>query len=441
MTECNQQLFPFANSVKRKVEADFSGGDISSDGGLLLFREVDRKINLLDRLAKILPDDRDPGRIIHSMESMVSQRVYGLVAGWEDLNDHDTLRDDLIFQTIVNRDRRLASPPTLCRMEQKADREAALAINRLMVKVFIESFGDESPEELILDFDATDDPVHGNQTGKFFHGYYRHYCFLPLYVFCDSQPLVAWLRPSNIDGARGAWFALKSLVTMLREAWPEVRIIWRADSGFCRWRMLRWSEENGVDYIVGLKRNPCLEREAGFLIKGAERKQKTTGEKVREFSWMYYGAKAWDKKRLVIAKAEHNSLGSNPRFVITSLRGNAQQIYDKIYCARGDMENRIKEQQLGLFADRTSCHNWWPNQLRLLLSTAAYILIDSLRRKALLGTNLAQAQATRIRLELVKIGAVVIRNTRRVKVHLSSSWPRRKLFELVHRQVTQIRSG
>lgn len=205
--------------------------------------------------------------------------------------------------------------------------------------------------------------------------------------------------------------------------------------------MLKWSEENGVDYIVGLKRNPRLERDAEFLTEGAQRKYRATGEKVREFSWMYYGAKTWDKKRLIIAKAEHNSLGSNPRFVITSLRGNAQQIYDDVYCARGDMENRIKEQQLGLFADRTSCHNWWPNQLRLLLSTAAYILIDTLRRKALWGTDLAHAQATRIRLEIVKIGAVVITNTRRIKVHLSSSWPRRKLFELVHQRVTQIRSG
>ena len=436
MTECNQIVFPFANAVKRKVQADFEGGDISSDGGLLLFREVERRIKLIDRIAEILPDDRDPARITHSQKALVSQRIFGLVAGWEDLNDHDTLRDDPVLQTIVNRDTQLASAPTLCRMEQRANRQCAIALNRLLVKVFIESFGKEAPDELILDFDATDDPVHGDQIGKFFHGYYRHYCFLPLYVFSGSQPLLAWLRPADTDGARGAWLALKWLVTTLREAWPAVKITWRADSGFCRWRMLRWSEQNGVDYVVGLRRNPRVEKRAAYLSEQAEMKYEAGGEKVRDFSWMSYGAKTWDRERLVIAKAEHTSLGKNPRFVITSLRGDAQQIYDEIYCPRGDMENRIKEQQLGLFADRTSCHNWWPNQLRLLLSTAAYVLIDAIRRKALAGTDLAQAQVTRIRLELIKIGAVVIRNTRRIKVHLSSSWPRRQLFELVHRRVT-----
>ncbi len=435
MTECNQLVFPFANSVKRKVEADFGGGDISSDGGLLLFREVDRQLRLIERVAELLPDERDPRRISHSKRTMVAQRIFGLVAGWEDLNDHDTLRDDPILQTVVNGDGPLASAPTLCRMEQKADRETAIAINRLLVQVFIESFGDEPPEHLILDFDATDDPVHGDQVGKFFQGYYRHYCFLPLYVFCGSQPLLAWLRPANTDGARGAWLALRWLVASLREAWPEVKITWRADSGFCRWRMLRWSEQNGVDYIVGLRRNPRVEKRVAHLSEQAEMKHEATGEKVRDFSWMSYGAKTWDHQRLVIAKVEHTSQGRNPRFVITSLRGDAQQIYDEIYCARGDMENRIKEQQLGLFADRTSCHNWWPNQLRLLLSTVAYVLIDTTRRKALGGTELAQAQVTRIRLELIKIGAVVIRNTRRVRVHLSSSWPRRKLFEKVHQRV------
>jgi len=439
MTECNQLSFAFSNTCKRKVEVDFEGGDISSDGGLLIFGEVDRELKLVERIARILPDDRDPNRVTHPLKSMIAQRVFGLVAGWEDLNDHDTLRDDPILQTVSNRCEPLASAPTLCRMEQQADRECAIAFNNLLVDLFIESYGEEVPEEVVVDFDATDDPVHGDQVGKFFHGYYGHYCFLPLYAFCEGQPLLAWLRPANIDGARGAWLALRWLVSRLRQAWPEVKITWRADGGFCRWRMLRWSEQNQVDYVVGLSRNQRLEKQVHHLIEQAELKYQSTGEKVREFSWLSYSAKSWDRDRLVIAKAEHNSQGKNPRFIVTSLRGEAQEIYDEIYCARGDMENRIKEQQLGLFADRTSCHNWWPNQWRLLLSTAAYVLIETLRRTTLQKTELANAQSSRIRLELVKIGAVIIRNTRRIKVHLSSSWPRRKLFEEVHRKLFRVR--
>jgi len=432
MTECIQQTFPFSNCEKKKVEADFTGGNISSDGGLLFVGEMDRQLNLLDRAAKLLPDDRDQSRIIHSQKNLLKQRVYALAQGWEDLNDHDTLRDDPILQTAVGKTDSLASAPTLCRMEHRSDRQAAIELNRLLVQTFIESFGDKPPSQLVLDFDATDDPVHGDQIGKFFHGYYKGYCFLPLYVFCESQPLLAWLRPANIDGDRGAWLALRWIVTQLREAWPEVKIIWRADSGFCRWRMLAWSEKNNIDYIVGIARNARLERLVGHLIDKAESLHNQSNHKVRLFSWIQYEANTWDHPRPVIAKAEHTSMGRNPRFVITTLRGEAQELYDGTYCPRGDMENRIKEQQLGLFADRTSCHNWWPNQLRLLISTLAYVLVDSLRRKVLPGTELENAQVTRIRLELLKIGAVVVRNTRRIKIHLSSSWPRRKLFELVH---------
>ncbi|RZW12960.1 MAG: IS1380 family transposase, partial [Desulfobulbaceae bacterium] len=287
----------------------------------------------------------------------------------------------------------------------------------------------------------TDDSVHGNQIGKFFHGYYKSYCFLPLYVFCESQPLLAWLRPSDIDGARGAWLALKWIVSHLREAGPEVKIIWRADSGFCRWRMLAWSEKNNIDYIVGIARNARLEGLAEHLTEKAAIQYEKTSQKARVFSWIQYGAKKWDHPRLVIVKAEHTSMGRNPRFIITTLKGDAQELYDETYCPRGDMENRIKEQQLGLFADRTSCHNWWPNQLRLLISTLAYVLVDSLRRETLPGTELESAQVTRIRLELLKIGAVVVRNTCRIKIHLSSSWPRRELFEHVHRRLIPRPSG
>ena len=414
------------------MSADFKGGDISSDGGIVLLREVDNGLKLLDRAAAILPDDRDPAKVRHSQKALLRQRVFALAQGWEDLNDHDSLRFDPLLQTAAGQTTPLASAPTLCRMEHRANRRAAIELNRLLVHSFIESHAGDPPSELILDFDATDDPVHGFQEGRFFHGYYDHHCFLPLYVFCGSQPLIAWLRPANIDGARGAWFALKWLVDELRAEWPEVRITWRADSGFCRWRMLRWSEQNNVDYIVGLAKNKRLGAIASHLIEGAEQKYEATACKVRNFGWTQYGAGTWDRKRLVIAKAEHSAKGSNPRYVVTSLQGEAQQIYDEVYCARGDMENRIKEQQLGLFADRTSCHRWWPNQLRLLLSTLAYVLIDTLRRRALRGTELACAQATRIRLELLKIGAVIIRNTRQVRVHLSSAYPRQKIFAEAH---------
>ena len=437
MTECNQLTFEFASCERRKVVADFRGGEISQEGGLLLLREVDRELNLLQRAASILPDDRSPERVTHSQADLLRQRVFALAQGWEDLNDHESLREDQLLQTAVGKSRTLASAPTLCRMEQRADRKSAMSFNKLLVATFIESF-ETTPEEIVLDFDATDDPVHGHQEGKFFHGYY---CFLPLYVFCASQPLLAWLRPANIDGARGAWFALKWLVSELREAWPEVKIIWRADSGFCRWRMLKWSDDNNVDYIVGLAKNSRLLKMAEPLREQAAVQFETSREKQRLFTWMSYGAQSWDRDRLVIAKAEYAIKGDNPRFVVTSLRGDAAALYDKVYCARGDMENRIKEQQLCLFADRTSCHRWWPNQLRLVLSTLAYVLIDTLRRRALKGTELARAQATRIRLELLKIGAVVVRNTRRVKVHLSGSWPRRELFETVHRRLVPQRSG
>lgn len=440
MTECNQLTFEFASCEGRKVVADFSGGEISQEGGVLLLREVDRELSLLKRAASILPDNRSPERVTHSQLDLLRQRVFALAQGWEDLNDHDTLREDQLLQTAVGKSRVLASAPTLCRMEQRADRKSAMAFNKLLVATFIESF-DTVPEEIILDFDATDDPVHGHQEGKFFHGYYDHYCFLPLYVFCGSQPLLAWLRPANIDGARGAWLALKWLVSELREVWPGVKIIWRADSGFCRWRMLKWSEDNNVDYIVGLAKNVRLLKMAEPLREQAAVQFETSRKKQRLFTWMSYGAQSWDRDRLVIAKAEYAAKGDNPRFVITSLHGDAAALYDKVYCARGDMENRIKEQQLCLFADRTSCHRWWPNQLRLMLSTLAYVLIDALRRRALKGTELAKAQATRIRLELLKIGAVVVRNTRRVKVHLSGSWPRRELFETVHRRLVPQRSG
>jgi hypothetical protein len=437
MTDCNTIQLEFSSCRGRKVQADFGGGEVSSDGGLLLLREVDRKIQLTKRAADLIPDDRQSGKVRHKMEQMVAQRIMTLAQGYEDLNDHDELRHDPLLQTAAGTTGELASSPTLCRMENQADRPCAMAMNELLVDLFIESHR-TPPKELILDFDATDDPVHGRQEGRFFHGYYDRYCFLPLYVFCGSQPLLAWLRPSNIDGARGAWMVLRWLVKRLRRAWPEVRLIWRADSGFCRWRMLQWSDRHDVDYIVGLAKNQRLTSLTSDLLDEAEERWKRTGEKQRTFQWIEYGASTWDRSRRVIAKAEHSDKGRNPRFVVTSLEGDCRTLYDEVYCARGDMENRIKEQQLGLFADRTSCHAWWPNQLRLLMSTLAYVLIDTLRRHALKGTEWSKRQATTLRVCLLKIGAVIVRNTRRVMVHLSSSWPGREQFIAAHQK---LRSG
>lgn len=437
MTDCRSIQLEFASCQGRKVQADFEGGEVSSDAGLLLLREVERRLQVLKRAARLLPDKRQAGKVQHSMESMVRQRVFALAQGYEDLNDHEELRHDPLLQTAAHRTSALASAPTLCRMENKADRHSAMALNNLLVDVFIESHS-EPPKEVVLDFDATDDPVHGRQEGRFFHGYYDHYCFLPLYVFCGSQPLLAWLRPSNTDGARGAWAALRWLVKRLREAWPKVRIIWRADSGFCRWRMLQWSERHDIHYIVGLARNTRATALAGDLLEEAESKWDATEKKQRLFGWIEYGARSWDHERRVIAKAEYGAKGSNPRFVVTSLQGDARQLYEKVYCARGDMENRIKEQQLGLFADRTSCHGWWANQLRLLLSTLGYVLVDGLRRLALAGTDWSRRQASTLRVCLLKIGAVIVRNTRRIVVHLSSSWPGREQFIAAH---ARLRSG
>jgi hypothetical protein len=431
MTDSRPEQLEFASCKGRRVVADFEGGEVSSDGGLLLLREVDQRLDVTRRAAALLPDERQRGKVIHSLASMLRQRVFALAQGYEDLNDHDALRHDTLLQSAAASDSILASAPTLCRMENRADRRCAMALNHLLVDLFIESHA-EAPEEVILDFDATDDPVHGRQEGRFFHGYYDRYCFLPLYVFSGDQPLFAWLRPSNVDGARGAWAVLRYLCKKLRAAWPKVNIVLRADSGFCRWRMLRWCEEHDVDYIVGLARNTRLATLSEELTEQAERQWLDSGEKQREFDWIDYSARTWDQTRRVIAKAEHGEQGSNPRYVITSLRGDARDLYERIYCARGDMENRIKEQQLGLFADRTSCHRWWPNQLRLLLSTLAYVLMEGLRRLALQGTEWARRQATTLRCSLLKIGAVVVRNTRRVIVHLSSAYPHRDVFAAAH---------
>ena len=427
MTDCIQESLPFPRCKGRRVEARFSGGDITSNGGVLLLREADRRSGLTQRVAKSLTDPRRQASCVHDAVSIVRQRVYGLALGYEDLNDHDELRGDLALQTAVEKDRALASASTLCRFEHHAGRAEAVRLHEVLVEQFIASY-ERPPRRLILDFDATDDRVHGQQVGRFYHGYYDHYCFLPLYVFCGDRLLVSYLRESKIDGAKHAWAILALLVKRLRKTWPKVRITFRGDSGFCRWRMLTWCERHGVDYIVGIARNKRLNAQAQPLLIEAREAFERSGDKQRLFDEFHYAAKTWDRPRRVIVKAEHTARGSNPRYVVTNLRGSPQHLYDALYCARGDMENRIKEQQLHLFADRTSCHDWWPNQYRVLLSAFAYVLLNTIRRVALAGTELARAYVGTIRLKLLKIGAVVLRNTRRVQLLFSSAHPHQDLF-------------
>lgn len=427
MTDCTVLGIDFEPVKRRRVEVSFDGGEVSSDAGVLLVRKLDRRIGLLDTVSRVLTDPRDPERVTHTLADLLRQRVFGLVQGYEDLNDHTTLRRDPLMQSACERDTALASAPTLCRLENRATRATAWAIHQVMVEKFIASFA-SAPEELVLDFDATDDPLHGRQEGRFFHGYYDSYCYLPLYVFCGEQLLVSYLRPSKIDGAKHGWAVLALLVKRLRRAWPQVRIVLRGDSGFCRTRMLSWCERNRVGYVVGLAKNSRLN-----AITAAQRSRlawqfASTRIKQREFAEFHYAAKSWPYERRVIARLEHMDQGDNPRYIVTNLDGDARHLYEDLYCARGEMENRIKEAQLGLFADRTSCHYFAANQFRLLLSSLAYILTERLRALALAGTEFARLQATTLRTKLLKIGAVIVRNTRRIRVMLSSAFPHQALF-------------
>ena len=434
MTICNTIPIDFSTCKGRKVKGQFSGGDITSDGGVMLLHQVDKKLKLTRHLARVINDPRVKKQCDHSTLSLLRQRIYGLCLGYEDLNDHDTLRKDIALQTAVVRDRDLASASTLCRFENRVDLKTLWAVSELLVEQFIASFKNK-PKQLILDFDSTDDPVHGRQVGSFFHGYYDHYCFLPLYVFCGTKLLVAYLRPSNIDNAQHAWAILALLVKRLRKAWPKVKIIFRADSGFCRHHMFEWCEKNGVGYIVGIAKNNRLLDKSVRLMNRSRRQFKTTDKKQRLFGTIRYAAGTWKRRRRVIVKAEHNAKGANPRYVVTNLSGDAKWLYDKLYCARGEAENRIKEQQMCLFADRTSCMNWLPNQFRLLLSALAYCLMEAIRSLALTGTQLAKARCDTIRLKLFKIGAVMIRNTRQVRFLLSSAYPYQQLLALVSKRL------
>jgi hypothetical protein len=417
----------FGRLGRRVVEGRFDGGSMTSDGGVMLLGEVDRKLGLLEAASRCIADPRSPALIEHGVRDMLRQRVYGLALGWEDLSDHGALREDVAMQTAVGVDHVVASAPTLCRLEKWADRATAWRLHEVLVDQFIASFK-SAPEELVLDFDATDNPLHGQQEGRFFHGYYDCYCYLPLYVFCGQQLLCAYLRPSRIDGAKHAAGILKLLVTRLRQNWPQVRIVFRGDSGFCRQRILNYCERAGVQYIVGLARNPRLQGITEFLELAMKDEFVRTAHKQREVGEFVYAAQSWARERRVITRLEYGPQGNNPRYVVTNLTGPAQALYDDLYCQRGEAENRIKEAQVGLFATRTSCQHFQGNQLRVLLAALGYCLIERLRALALQGTALASAQVDTLRIKLLKVAAVITRNTRRIRLYLASNWPSADIF-------------
>lgn len=439
MTECNRQPLLFSSLASQKVVADFDGGRLTSDAGGLLLREVDRRIGLTEALGACIRDPRDPARITHELRTLLAQRIFSIALGYEDLNDHQTLRNDPLLAVLADQrsdpQSALGSPATLCRLENGVTRASLARMSEVLVEQFMASYR-RPPRRIVLDFDATDDPVHGQQEGRFFHGYYDGYCFLPLYVFCGGRLLCAYLRPSNIDPAKHSRAILKLLVRRIRQCWPKTRIIMRTDSGFCRWKTLRFCEKNGIGYVIGLARNKVLERLAEPFMQAAEEQFLQDGAKQRHFCEVRYGAGTWDTPRRVIVKAERLVEGPNCRFVVTNLDDEPRRIYDGLYTARGDMENRIKEQQLGLFADRTSCHKFLANQFRLLLASAAYVLIEHLRRVGLRGTELARAQVTTIRLKLFKVAARVVTSVRRVVFHLSSNYPYQSLFRRLTARLT-----
>jgi len=434
----------------RRVEVAFDGGAISSDAGAVLLGATDRAIRLMERFAECFRDGRRAGFIEHEVKTLVGQRVFGLALGYEDLVDHDWLRHDPVMAVLVGKlaaRRRGCAPSagksTLNRLElsrpeptryHKISHDPA-AIEALLVDLFLEAHA-EAPEEIVLDLDATDDLIHGEQEGRFFHGYYGGYCYLPLYVFCGRHLLAAKLRRSNIDGAAGAVEEVGRIVGQIRERWPEVRIVLRADSGFARDALMSWCEQNRVDYLFGLARNVRLVEEIADELAEAAVESATTGAPARRFKDFQWTTRdSWSRRRRVVGKAEHTRGEANPRFVVTSLgrqRADARALYEDLYCARGEMENRIKECQLDLFADRTSAASMRANQLRLWFASMAYVLMAALRRIGLAATTLANATCGTIRLKLLKVGALVRISVRRVKIAMACGHPWRHEWGLAH---------
>jgi hypothetical protein len=448
MTECNQSSFGFEASGRREIVARFNGGTISSDGGAFLLRQADQRLNLLARLAGCFLDGRNQNQIEHSIQEMLSQRIYGLALGYEDLNDHEQLRNDPVFGILAGREQLeepLAGKSTLNRMELGAgvkDRYKKItfwkeAVDELMVNVLLESY-DRAPKQIVLDIDTTDLPLHGKQEGRFFHGYYDSYCYLPLYVFCGEHVLCARLREANHDASFDSLREIQRIVEQIRAAWPEVKIILRGDSGFCRNQLMSWCEAHRVDFLFGMARNQRLRRIIGAEMHAATEQWKQTGKPARIFQEFPYQTKktkkgGWDHERRVVAKAEHIDGKENPRFVVTSLSSEdwpPQALYEELYCERGNMENRIKE-QFSLFADRVSAETMRANQMRLYLSAMAYILMSGLRRLGLKATELAQAQVSTIRTKLLKIGTQIRVTVRKVWVSMASTYPWQDLYQQV----------
>jgi hypothetical protein len=456
MTQCNPPDLFFQDLGPREVVARFDGGQVTSDAGGLLLREVEHKFRFLEQFARCFTDHRDPDLVEHTLPELLKQRVFALCLGYEDLNDHDRLRHDPLLAVLVGKPdpqgyhrvrardqgKALAGKSTLNRLERTPVRAHAGsrykkivahldAMQAFLVEAFLQQYV-VPPERIVLDLDATDNPVHGHQLGRFFHGYYDAYCYLPLYIFCGDHPLLALLRPSNLDASTGALKHLIRIIGRIRQAWPGLPIVLRGDSGFCREHLMRWCEANGVDYLFGLAKNRRLLRLLGGELHQAQELFAQTKQPARVFKdFTYRTHKSWSRERRVVGKAEYLAKGANPRFVVTSLSAAAfpaRTVYEQEYCGRGDMENRIKEQQLSLFAARTSCATMRANQVRLLLSTVAYIVLRALRQFGLAQTELAPAQADTMRLKLLKIGAVVRFTVRRVWVALSEAYPFRDVF-------------
>src|SRR5215472_6438975 len=444
MTECNQNEFRFAPHFSRQVSTRFSERQLSTEGGALLLRETDRKIRLLSRVRKCFSDHRHPVWIVHELEELLAQRIYGLALGYEDLNDHEELRRDPLLALMAGKrklEEPLAGKSTLNRLELTPagspldDRYHKItysteALDALLVDIFLESYA-KAPRQIVLDLDVTDTPLYGQQEDCFFHGYYNQYCYLPPYIFCGDHLLCARQRASHQDASAGSREEVERIVAQIRRRWPKVRIILRADSAFCREELMAWCEKNRVDYVLGLARNPRLQRKIAGAMRDAKQKHQSTGQAARVYAELSYRTKkSWSRSRRVVAKAEYLDKGENPRFVVTSLPAEsweAAALYEQTYCARGEMENRIKE-QLSLFADRMSTETLRANQLRLYFSSLAYVLVHALRRLALAGTEWSHAQVHTIRLRLLKIAAEVRLSVRRIWVSYSNAYPWKEMF-------------
>ena len=449
-TDCNPKLFAFEAVERKSVVAKFDGGAITSNAGALLLGQVDQGLGLIRRFAGCFTDRRDPRLVEHRLETLLGQRIFGLALGYEDLNDHDELRKDPVLAVLAGKlkARRedceaLAGKSTLNRLEHLPKRMAGkyhridfdrAKADALLVDLFLEAH-DRAPGQIVIDLDATDIPLHGHQEGRFFHGYYDHHCYLPLYVFCGRHLLLARQRRSNIDAAAGSVEEVARMVGQIRKAWPRVKIILRADSGFARDALMAWCEANKVDFLFGLARNSRLEAMLEGQLAEAKTLCAASGKAARVFrDFRWQTLDGWSRERRVVGKAEHTPLGSNPRYVVTSLRNaswDARALYEDLYCARGEAENRIGE-QFELFADRASCETLAGNQMRLIFSGFAYVLMEALRRIALKHTQFADAAVHTIRLKLLKIGALVRTSVRRIHFAMASGSPNQLEFEMAH---------